>query len=216
MGIKAISFDVDGTLIRRDFLDAVWFEGVPKLYAQKFGIPFEEALERVKMEYDRVGAERVEWTDIKFWFRSLSLGEGWKELLESYSSRVNVFPEVRDILEELQKKYKLIISSSNTMEFLNVILRESKLRNFFNRIFLSPSDYGKARKDADFYRDVCRRMDLSPRELVHVGDDWNFDFLVPRKVGINALYLDRSRKKHGKFIIHSLDEIKDFLRILGA
>ncbi len=212
MKIRAISFDVDETLIDRSFMDAVWFEGVPELYMEKFKISFEEALERVKAEYDKIGAEKVEWADIKFWFRSLSLGEGWKELLEKYGSRVNVFPEVRGVLEDLQKGYKLIISSSTTREFLDVVLRETKLGKFFDRIFLSTSDYRKAKKDADFYRDVCRRMKIPPGQLVHVGDDWNFDFLVPRKVGVNALYLDRTRKKAGKFIIRDLNELKNFLQ----
>lgn len=216
MRIRAISFDVDETLIDRGFMDAVWFEGVPELYMKKFKISFEEALERVKVEYDKVGAEKVEWADIKFWFRFLSLGEGWKELLEEYGSRVNVFPEVREVLEDLQKEYELIISSSTTREFLDVVLRETKLGKFFDRIFLSTSDYGKAKKDVDFYRDVCRRMELTPGELVHVGDDWNFDFLIPRKVGINALYLDRSGKKRGKFIIRDLNELKNFLQSQSA
>lgn len=216
MRIKAISFDVDETLIDRSFMDAVWFEGIPELYMKKFKISFGEALERVKVEYDKVGAEKVEWTDIKFWFRSLSLGEGWKELLEKYGSRVNVFPEVRRVLEDLQKEYKLIISSSTTREFLDVVLRKTKLGKFFDGIFISTSDYRKAKKDADFYRDVCRRMKISPEQLVHVGDDWNFDFLVPRKVGVNALYLDRARKKAGKFIIRDLNELKNFLQARGT
>ncbi|MEA1904886.1 MAG: HAD family hydrolase [Candidatus Hadarchaeota archaeon] len=212
MKIRTISFDVDGTLISRDFMDAVWFEGVPKLYAEKLEISFEEALERVKDKYNKVGAEKVEWADIKFWFRFLSLGEGWKDLLEKYGSRVSVSPEVRGVLEELRKRYKLIISSSTTREFLDVILRETKLGNFFERIFLSTSDYGKTGKDADFYREVCRGTKLTPEQLVHVGDNWNFDFLVPRKVGINALYLDRAGEKRGKFIIRDLNELKNFLQ----
>lgn len=212
MKIRAISFDVDGTLIGRDFMDAVWFEGVPKLYAEKLGIPFGKALERVKDEYNKVGAEKVEWADIKFWFRFLSLGEGWKGLLEDYGSRVNVFPEVRVVLEDLQEEYELIIASSTTREFLDVILRESKLGNFFERIFLSTSDYGKMGKDADFYREICRRMELTPGEFMHVGDDWKFDFLVPRKIGINALYLDRAGKKRGKYITSDLNELKNYLQ----
>jgi hypothetical protein len=41
--IKVVSFDADGTLVTPDFSQAVWYEGVPSLYARKNGISFQEA-----------------------------------------------------------------------------------------------------------------------------------------------------------------------------
>jgi FMN phosphatase YigB (HAD superfamily) len=61
---------------------------------------------------------------------------------------------------------------------------------------------------------------VEPHTVVHTGDHWVFDFLNPRKIGINAFYLDRNRgtkeagkkggvkvKKEEEFIISDLKEI---------
>jgi putative hydrolase of the HAD superfamily len=44
--------------------------------------------------------------------------------------------------------------------------------------------------------------------MVHVGDHYQFDFLVPREVGIQAFYVDRSGQKNGDFILKDLRELE--------
>jgi len=43
--------------------------------------------------------------------------------------------------------------------------------------------------------------------MIHVGDDENFDFNVPRRLGILAFHLDRTGKSKGEFIIHNLEQL---------
>jgi predicted HAD superfamily hydrolase len=67
---------------------------------------------------------------------------------------------------------------------------------------------------------------VKPQAVVHTGDHWVFDFLNPRKIGINAYYLARNRiknradegsksgewlkaKKEDEFVISDLNEIID-------
>lgn len=52
---KIISFDMDGTLVDSEFTDWVWLHGIPKLYARKKGLSFDEAKALVVEEYQRVG-----------------------------------------------------------------------------------------------------------------------------------------------------------------
>ena len=56
---KIISFDMDGTLVDSEFTDWVWGHGVPTLYAEKVGLPFEEAKALVVKEYLKVGEGAV-------------------------------------------------------------------------------------------------------------------------------------------------------------
>jgi predicted HAD superfamily hydrolase len=50
--------------------------------------------------------------------------------------------------------------------------------------------------------------------MLHIGDNWKFDFEVPSRIGIKTLFLDRSKVKNGKFIIHNLSQIDDAIKSL--
>jgi putative hydrolase of the HAD superfamily len=47
-------------------------------------------------------------------------------------------------------------------------------------------------------------LKVCPADLVHVGDHYEFDYLVPRAMGIQAFYLDRSARREGEFILPDL------------
>jgi len=36
--IKIVSLDVEGTLATTDFSSAVWFEAIPRQYAERYGV----------------------------------------------------------------------------------------------------------------------------------------------------------------------------------
>ena len=63
--IKVVSFDLEGTLTTPDFSQAVWYEGIPSLYAALHSIDLEEARAIVRQKYQEVGDQKKEWYDIK-------------------------------------------------------------------------------------------------------------------------------------------------------
>jgi putative hydrolase of the HAD superfamily len=211
--IKVISFDMDGTLVDYEFVNSVWFEGIPKLYAQKENISFEDAREYVKKEYNKVGEERMEWYNIQYWLKNFGLNDSWKDILTSFRHKARVYPEVPEILADLNGKYDLIISSNSPREFLDIELEETKIRDYFKCIFSTTSDFKQIKKTIDVYNKICNKIKISPQEIIHVGDNWNFDFTIPKKLGITSYYLDRSKQKKGKFIIHDLKEFEKKLII---
>ena len=65
------------------------------------------------------------------------------------------------------------------------------------------------KKTIGFYRRICQILGANPDEIVHVGDHYEFDYLVPRELGIQAFYLDRTAKKEsGDFILRDLRELE--------
>jgi len=208
-GVKVVSFDVDGTLVDRRFCDLVWERGVPGLYARKEGLDLERAREYVLGEYRKVGERRLEWYDIRYWFRRLGLGEEWRELLRDYEREIVLYPEVPGVLENLSGEYPLVVTSNSAREFLDVELRE--IGRCFARVFSATSDFGRVKKTASVYRRVCEALNVEPREMAHVGDHRNFDSLVPRRLGVQAFYLDRRGRETGKFVVHDLREFESRL-----
>jgi putative hydrolase of the HAD superfamily len=64
------------------------------------------------------------------------------------------------------------------------------------------------KKTKGFYQRICQILGTRPQEIVHVGDHYEFDYVVPRSLGIHAFYLDRSGEQKGEFIIPDLRDLE--------
>ncbi|MDH7517342.1 MAG: HAD family hydrolase [Candidatus Thermoplasmatota archaeon] len=206
--IKTISFDLDDTLIKRTFADAVWLKGLPKIYAQEKNIKFEEAKQHLLKEYDKVTDKKTEWYDISYWFDKFNLKHSWKKLLENYKHIIEPYPEVPDVLKRLHKKYDLIVISNAKKEFIDIELKESGLKKYFTHVFSSTSDFHKVKKIAEFYLMICDKLRIEPNEMIHIGDHKEFDYQIPKKVGIRSFYLKREGKNKEKFTVSNLLEFE--------
>jgi putative hydrolase of the HAD superfamily len=205
---KIISFDMDGTLIDPEFTDWVWGHGIPTLYAEKKGISFEESKAFVEGEYRKVGEKAIEWYDIKYWFQFFQLDMHWQVLMERYIDKINVFPDVYHILARLKDRFSLILTSNAGREFIDIELKATGLVKYFDKIFSATSDFRLVKKTVDFYEKICQILRITPPEIIHVGDHFEFDYLVPRAMGIRAFYLDRSSNHRGEFILKDLGELE--------
>jgi HAD superfamily hydrolase (TIGR01549 family) len=206
--IKIVSFDVEGTLVTTDFSAAIWFEGIPGDYAARHSIPFEQAKQFIFDEYAKVGDQKMEWYDINYWMNHFELGSSDK-FLARYRDRVQIFPEVIDVLESLGKKYDLIVASATPREFLTHLL--DGLKPYFSEVFSSTSDF-KSPKNQDFYAGICRKMNATPHDILHVGDNLQFDYQSASDAGLHAYYLDRrDEQKDHKKSMKTLAGLKDLL-----
>jgi HAD superfamily hydrolase (TIGR01549 family) len=204
--IELISFDAEGTVVTPDFSQAIWHEAIPVLYAQKKGLDLAQAKRHIAEEYGKVGEHRLEWYDIEYWFSYLGLGSS-EVVIQGCLGEIAYYPEVTEVLSSLASTYKLIIASGTPLELLHCLLRD--IEPYFIRIFSSISHYRQL-KNPDFYLRICEEMDVKPNQVIHVGDNWQFDFLNARQVGINALYLDRSRRNHQQSL-SDLTQLKHML-----
>lgn len=205
---RVLSFDLEGTLVDLEFSRLVWEKGVPALYAEERHLSPEEALRRVMEEYAEVGPERVEWYDLRYWFRRFGFKRDWWELLERYRGHIRTYPEVEGVLQRLSAEYDLIIVSNTCRDFLDLQIRG--LRSYFTRIFSAPTDFGML-KSPELFTKICRKLGLRPQEMVHIGDVRRFDFEAPRAVGITAFLLDRSGKGDDLYIVRDLEEFEERL-----
>ncbi len=202
--VKVVSFDVEGTLVTPDFSYAVWFEAIPQRYAEKNGINLEQARKAVEEEYRKVGDQRLEWYDVRYWFDKLGLGTP-VPVMQRCESQVCYYPEVKEVLASLSEKYKLVVASGSTRDFLRHLLQD--IEPYFSEIYSSITDYRQL-KTSEFYLKMCQAMRVEPEQVVHIGDNWQFDFVAPSEIGIQAFYLDRKQQTNHQNSVASLLQLK--------
>lgn len=204
--IKIVSFDLDGTLIDWTFSNSFWFGGISRLYAERWGLSPEEALQEITRRYNRVGMERLEWYDVDYWWKEFDLGGGWRGLVDECRPKVRAYPEVHEVLERLHQRFKFIVITNAARELAEVEVGQAGLEGYFDRMFSATSDFGLVKKTGGFYSDVLKAAGVAPAEVAHVGDNWVFDYLAPREAGIRAFFLDRDGKRSGEFVVRGLKE----------
>lgn len=208
---KVISFDMNGTLTQDHFVELVWGYGIPRLFADACNMSLDDARTHVFREYDKVGEDRIEWYDVKYWFRTLSLGSDWRTMLESFQHAASPFPDAKHVLGLLHKNYDLVVTSNAPTEFIQIELGAGSLERYFKAVFSCTSDFGEVKKTPEVYRRVCDALGVAPEEVVHVGDHPRFDYDAPRSLGIRSYHLDRKSVQRGDEVVHNLLEFYDRL-----
>ncbi len=203
--IRVVSFDAEGTLASHEFSRSFWQQVVPALYAEQQGMPFDEAAQWVYGEYMSIGPGRREWYDIGYWFQRFGLGIPGPAI-EAHRPVIQYYPDVRPVLESLERRFVLVVASSTPYEFLRPLLREVEAS--FQRVFSSTSDCGRL-KDTHYFRWLSGELKAEPHEILHVGDHVERDYQCALAAGMHAFHLDRTGESGTA--LRSLEELLDLL-----
>ena len=202
--IRVISLDMDGTLVNSRFVDKVWMEGMPMLYAEKTGLDFPAAKRYVVGEYMKIGSDRLEWYDLMYWIERFGLKVGKDELLQLYEDEIETYPEVQEVLDLLSEDYDLVVTSNAAREFIDIEL--DGLSDYFRETFSATSDFREVKKSPLIYGAVCAHMGVKPFEVLHIGDHYNYDYESPLEAGLDAFFLDRKGERSGREVVGDLRE----------
>lgn len=202
--IRFISLDMDGTLVNSRFVDKVWMEGMPRLYAERHGLDFHAAKEYVVGEYMKIGSDKLEWYQLQYWIDKFQLKVNKDELLESYEDEIEPYPEVREILELLSESYELVVTSNAAREFIEIEL--DGMGHYFKETFSATSDFREVKKSPLVYGAVCKQLGAKPFEVMHIGDHYSYDYEAPLDAGLDALFLDRQGMRSGSEVVGDLRE----------
>ncbi|MBI2858925.1 MAG: HAD family hydrolase [Chloroflexi bacterium] len=186
---RIVSFDAEGTLVTPDFSTEMWYGCIPEAYGRKHGIGVDEARRAVAGEYDRIGDGRLEWYDVRYWFQHFDLGD-YREAFAHCRAKIRYYDDVETVLDAIGGRYRLVILSASIREFLEHLVKDISHR--FELVVSSITDYREL-KTPEFYAGMCRRLGISPQEMVHVGDNRQYDYLNAAKAGVRSFHLDRKR-----------------------
>jgi putative hydrolase of the HAD superfamily len=210
MTFKIISFDADGTLVDHDFSMRMWGEEIPRIYSESHGVTLDKGREEVFKAFSDLGEDDPSWFSFEYWFKRLNLGDH-REFVESHRGKVDFYPEVIDVLEDLSDNgHRMVVNSNAPKDILEIELEP--IAHYFDHIFSAPTDFNRVKVDSEYYRDICFFLGVDPEEMVHVGDRWIDDVISPERVGVNAVYLDRKTGQR----MDSIGDLKEFVSLLEA
>lgn len=214
-GIKAVLFDLDGTLV-----DSMWiWEDIDKLYMKKFninysfnelheninGMSFTETAEFFKETFnipDTVDAIKDEWNRMAY---------------DYYLNRVPVKNNVIKFLDALKKRnIPMGIGTSNSRELATLVLDSHNITGYFNTIRTS-CEVNKGKPNPDIYLKVAEDLGVDPKECL-VFEDIPEGVLAAKRAGMKACGIfDEGSKENKDKIIQLADYyIYDYSEVLNT
>lgn len=210
--IKAVIFDLDGTLLDRDaslksFIDAQYerfkshLEKVPKSrYAERFI----ELDARGMVWKDRVYRQLAE---------EFELPVAWEELLEDYminfKQHCAPFPHMKFLLEQLKgKSLRLGIISNGKGQFQLDAIQALGIEPYMDVILISEWE-GMKKPDRRLFRMAVERLGVKPEEAMYVGDHPDNDIKGARTAGLKTIWKRDAQwsSAEADYIIEDLAEI---------
>lgn len=163
----------------------------------------------VKRTFSEAGFDSAKLDSLSsFLYKQFSTNQCWQAKENCAKSLVD--------LKALYPEIKLAVIS-NTDQRLDSILYQTGLRHFFDLVVDSYT--AKCEKPNNrIFKLVLEKFSLEPKEVLHIGDDYELDYLGAKKAGCRSLLLvNAEQAKRSDIIeedtINSLDGIKSKLEI---
>jgi putative hydrolase of the HAD superfamily len=212
--IRAVSFDVGGTLIEtRPSVGQVYAQvaarfGVKNLVPEVLTHQFLEAW-RTKGEFDYSPEAWFEIVRRAFSNRAVDLPPEFFPAVYARFAEADVwriYDDVLPTLDNLASADMPLAIVSNWDDRLRPLLDRLELRSYFETVIPS-CDVAFHKPSPVIFELVIRRLGLPPEEILHVGDHYLEDVEGARSAGLQAVQLVRNGQKTADYQITSLMEL---------
>jgi putative hydrolase of the HAD superfamily len=182
-GLKAIVFDLDGTLYQDDRLGEQVNQCACRYIAALRAIDPVQADQMLQQARDSQSGPGKTLS-----LAVLSLGGNLKELHARLGSEVR--PEevlgcdqrVQQLLQRLGQRYELYLYTNNNRELSGKIMQQIGVTGLFRQLF-TIEDSWRPKPDRSALEGILESIGRSPAETLFVGDRYNVDLSLPEELG---------------------------------
>lgn len=158
---------MDGTLLDLHYDNHFWLEHVPRRFAEKHGLPYDEAKVDLMKRYRAVEGT-LDWYCVDFWSRELELDI--PVLKQEVNHLISVHPHVVEFLEAVRKLHKRIVLVTNAHgKVLDLKMQRTKLGGHFDTV-LSSHELGVPKESVDFWKRLQSIEPFAPDRTLLIDD----------------------------------------------
>ena len=185
---KIVSFDIFDTLLIRQVYRP---KDIFQMVADKIGVEdFKQ--HRIEAEINARKTSKLEDITYNQIYQNLPnnrLMLKAKEIeLQLEAENLKVNPPMYELYKKyLAEGYKIIIASDMYLptHFLASVLKNNGY-NHFDKIYVS-GDIGKC-KGKTLFNHILSDLNVKPKDILHIGDNYSSDIMKPKSMGINVQY----------------------------
>jgi putative hydrolase of the HAD superfamily len=185
--LKAIVFDLDGTLYQDDRLGEEVHQSACRYVASLRGISVAEA--EALLQQKRSCADSSGGT---LSHAVVTLGGTLEELHRHFSAEVHpetllsLDPRVPQLLKRLARRYELYLYTNNNRTLSGRIMAQIGVEHHFKEVF-TIEDQWRPKPDREVLKDILQRIGRQPAETLFVGDRYLVDLKEPEALGCAIL-----------------------------
>ncbi len=177
MNYSIVSFDLCGTVADCRIYDDLWYRIIPELYSKRFGMNFEESVRMLREIYRSAGPSDINWYRPSYWVEKFSLDKAeYRKLVSGIKLSID-----ESIIRPLKKRYRIILATNVASEVLELTVNMKLFDDVYSCI-----DMKMTKKDERFWRRLISEEGVKPYMILHMGDDYVYDYLIPSLAGIRA------------------------------
>jgi putative hydrolase of the HAD superfamily len=242
MDIRAVAFDVNGTLVRiltddgmeqifRSIAHFLTYQGIDLHRHQVRDLYFAHMKEQQQAspeehpEFDAVGIWRSIIQEHQTAFtRALPAGKLEQMplfLAEMYRGisrcRLRLCPHVREVLDVLRERYLLAVVTDAQSAYARAELHKVGLLDYFDPIVVS-GDHGYRKPERRLFQLALDQMGVAAEHALYVGNDMHRDIFGAQQAGMTTVMVESDQGAHVHLDCvpdYTITDLRDLLTILG-